>query len=309
MDIRLFGFSLENRSSGKILWIDNLSAYSDKLLKLVVMSDIHLLPKGEVKRDLDTAPRFKSAINDLNKFHADADLCVFAGDITEKADTKAFSHFDEIRAANGLTQRVMLGNHDDRNVYLAHASDPMLDENGFVQGYDDIKGHRIIMLDSSDPGVLHSGLCDQRLEWAAKCLNDARTTGLKVILLLHHNPCALQMPVDTYRLAEPEKLLKVLRESEADIIQILAGHCHISSAGSWGGFPCATISGNQHRVEPFLRGRTGQQVCYEAPAQYAVILSDGINCAVHFHNYVDHSAVMDPGHFPCKLDQDFENMD
>lgn len=288
---------------------DSISTYSDRLLKLVVMSDIHLMPKGEVKRGLDTAPRFACAIENMERLHRDADLVVFAGDITEQADAAAYAVFDDIRAASDLPQRVMMGNHDDRNVYLDHANNPMLDANGFVQGYEDIKGHRIIMLDTSDPGVLRSGLCARRLAWTADCLAEAKALGLKVILLLHHNPCALQMPVDTYRLAEPEKLLKALHKSGADIIQILAGHCHIASAGSWGGYPCATISGNQHCVEPFLRGRTGQQDSFEAPAQYGVILSDGINCAVHFQNYVDQSVVMDPELFPRKMDQAFEDMD
>jgi len=283
-----------------------LSTYTDRLVKLLIMSDIHLLPRGEVKRGLDTAPRFKSAIESANKLHADADLCVFAGDITEKSDMGAYALFDEIRAGSNISQRVMLGNHDNRNDYLEHAKNPMLDENNFVAGYDDIKGHRILMLDSSEPGVLRGGLCERRLSWTAKRLAEAKALSLKVILLLHHNPCALQMPVDTYRLADPEKLLKVLHESDADIIQIVAGHCHITSAGSWGGYPCATISGNQHRVEPFLRGRKGQQACFDSPAQYAVLMSDGINCAVHFENYVDQSTVMNPELFPKKMDQKFE---
>ncbi len=286
-----------------------MSNYTSSLLKLIIMSDIHLLPKGEVKRDLDTAPRFKSAIDSLNALHTDADLCVFAGDITEKSDAGAYALFDEIRAGSDLTQRVMVGNHDNRNDYLEHAQNPMVDENNFVAGYDDIKGHRILMLDSSEPGVLRSGLCDKRFAWTADRLAEAKALGLKVIILIHHNPCALQMPVDTYRLAEPEKLLKVLHQSDADIIQIVAGHCHITTAGSWGGYPCATISGNQHRVEPFLRGRTGQQTCYAGPAQYAVLMSDGTNCAVHFQNYVDQSLIMSPELFPYKMDQKFEIID
>jgi 3',5'-cyclic AMP phosphodiesterase CpdA len=286
-----------------------MNAYNDNLLRLIVMSDIHLLPKGEVKNELDTASRFKLAIENVNKFHADADLIVFAGDIADEADMSAYELFDEIRSYNKQAQRVMLGNHDDRNVYLKHEKKPMIDENGFVQGYEDIKGHRIIMLDSSEPGILRSGLCKQRLEWTANCLAQAKAKNLKIIILIHHNPCALQMPVDTYRLDEPEKLLKILHDSKADIIQILAGHCHITSAGSWGGYPCATVSGNQHRVEPYLRGRTGQQTCFEAPAQYGVIMSDGINCAVHFQNYVEHSKVMNPDFFPHKINSKFEIID
>lgn len=283
-----------------------MSTYTDKLLKLIVMSDIHLLPKGEVHRGLDTAPRFRKAIQSLNALHQDADLCVFAGDVTENAHPDAYALVDEIRAMCDLPQRLMLGNHDDRNVYLEHAKQPMLDENNFVAGYDDIKGHRILMLDSSEPGELRGGFCEQRLSWTAERLAEAKALGLKVIVILHHNPCALQMPVDTYRLAEPEKLLKVLQQSGADIIQIIAGHCHISTAGSWGGFPCATISGNQHSVEPFLRGRTGQQACYEDRAHYAVLMSDGVNCAMHFQSYVNESTVMRPELFPRKMDQKFE---
>jgi 3',5'-cyclic AMP phosphodiesterase CpdA len=286
-----------------------LSIYTDSLLKLIVMSDIHLLPKGEVRRGLDTAPRFKRAIQSVNELHDDADLCVFAGDITEKSDVAAYAQFDEIRAGNKLPQRVMLGNHDDRNVYVKHAKNPMLDENNFVEGYDDIKGHRILMLDSSEPGELRGGLCERRLAWTSERLAEAKIQGLKVILLLHHNPSALQMPVDTYRLASPEKLLKVLHGSGADIIQILAGHCHITTAGSWGSYPCATISGNQHSVEPFLRGRTGQQESYETPAQYAVLMSDGVNCVVHFQSYVNESTIMSPELFPKKKDQKFETFD
>lgn len=284
--------------------------YEERLLKLVVMSDVHLLPPGQVKRGLDTAARFEIAIADVNRRYADADLCIFAGDLTEAAEPDAYVLFDALRAGTKVPQRVMLGNHDRRPVYLEHGRDPMRDENGFVQGFDDIKGHRILMIDTSEPDR-QSLLCEARLAWIGVRLAEARDAGLKVIVLLHHNPAALQMPVDTYRLepADRENLLQVLNASGADIRLILAGHCHIATAGSWGGYPCATINGNQHRVEPYLRGRTGQQACFSSPAQFAVVVSDGENCVVHFHNYVEASSEMDPSLFPYKLDQAFEEVE
>jgi hypothetical protein len=72
------------------------------------------------------------------------------------------------------------------------------------------------------------------------------------------------------------------------------------------GYPCATINGNQHRAESFLRGRSGQQACYTSPAQFAVLMSDGTACVVHFHNYLDDSAEMDQAHFPHKMNQPFK---
>ncbi|TWF44016.1 metallophosphoesterase [Neorhizobium alkalisoli] len=282
--------------------------YSDRLLKLVVMSDLHLLPEGQLKNSLDTAERLERAFADVMAYHADADLVVFAGDIADKADVEAYQAFEVARAKLPLRQRVMLGNHDNRNVYLQHAVDPMVDEHGFIEGVADIKGHRIVMLDTSEPGM-QSRLCEKRLDWLAARLDEARAAGLKVILLLHHNPVALQMPVDTYRLGEPQKLLDVLKRSGAEIIQILAGHCHIQTAGSWGGYPCATIVGNAHRAGQFLRPRLGQQPCYEGPAQYAAILSDGLNCALHFHNYVEFDPEIPASYFPRKLDQPYEKVD
>ena len=79
------------------------------------------------------------------------------------------------------------------------------------------------MLDTSEPGVLRNGLYEQRLAWTAECLADAKGQGLKIIRLLHHNPCALQMPVDTYRLAEPEKLLKVFTRAGPTSSRFLPG--------------------------------------------------------------------------------------
>ena len=38
-------------------------------------------------------------------------------------------------------------------------------------------------------------------------------------------------------------------------------------------------------------------------------MSDGVNCAVHFHSYVNESTMMNPDLFPNKMDQKFETVD
>ena len=48
------------------------------MLKLIVMSDLHILPPEEIKFGLDTAARFRDAISDVRKYYDDADLCVYA---------------------------------------------------------------------------------------------------------------------------------------------------------------------------------------------------------------------------------------
>lgn len=274
-----------------------------KPTKIIVMSDLHLGAAGTVQYGLDTAERFAKALGDAARLYGDADLCIFAGDIADEADPAAYRLFEDMRSRLDMPQCVLLGNHDDRDVYLAHGRDQMVDANGFVQGVREIGETRVIMLDSSEPGHVEGVLCQTRLDWLAGELAVARATHQKAILVLHHNPQRLHMPVDRYSLARPEALLAVLKASGVEIPLIIAGHCHITSAGSWGGYAVVSISGNQHRVAPFLTGMRGQQACYEGAAQFAVIMAEGEDATVHFHGYVDRNIELPAAMFPWKLDQ------
>lgn len=279
-----------------------------KLLKIVVMNDCHLVAPGSAMPRIDTTPRFAAALRHATDRHSDADLCVFAGDLADRAEPEAYALFDQMRAGYPVPQCVTIGNHDDRPTFLAHGRDFDTDPHGFVQCRRDIKGHCILVLDSSEPGQTRGGFEGQKLDWVKTQLSDAAQKGLQVIVILHHNPAALQMPVDTYRLDAPHVLWSALDQSGARIMQVIAGHCHISSSGSWGGFPCTTIAGNHHSVEPFLRGRTGQQACFESPAHYGVFVSNGIDSAVHFETYWGQDTAMDPALFPHKMNQAFEDL-
>lgn len=276
------------------------------MLKLVIMSDIHIALRTEFKFGLDTAERLEKAIKDVNSFYDDADLCIFAGDIADTGLLESYQLFDEIRKNCSVKSVVMMGNHDNRETYLNYDKDAMVDENGFVQGSVDIKGYKIIMIDSSEAGHVDGVLCEKRLAWLAGQLANAKSAQTPVILILHHNANRLHMPVDTYSLSEPDNLADVLKHSGAQIAQIIAGHCHITTAGSWHGFPIATLSGNQHRVGTYFRNMTDhQQPCYEGPAQFAVIVADKTNLTVHFHNYIDRNIQFPNAMFPWKRKQKF----
>lgn len=264
------------------------------MLKFVVMSDLHLVPEGGHSKGLDTAERFARAVESVNRDHGDAAFCILAGDLTDLGEPEAYARLRAIAADIAMPVHLMLGNHDHRPTFLAEVPEAVTDPAGYVQASIDAGGHRIVMLDSTEPGVVGGVLCQARIDWLAAELDAAADR--PVIVILHHHVNPLLMPVDRIRLAEPERLVAVLRR-HPDIRMVLAGHVHRTTAATWHGLPFATLSGNHYPVSAQLPGMPGSQRSFEGPAQYAVVLADADGCLVHFHNYIDRHVELARGLF------------
>ena len=87
-------------------------------LKFVVMSDLHLMPEGEVSMTLDTAARLEAAVNAVNARYGDADFCVLAGDLADLGQAAAYERLKTIFGRLEIPVHVTLGNHDDRPTFL-----------------------------------------------------------------------------------------------------------------------------------------------------------------------------------------------
>lgn len=258
-------------------------------LKLVIMSDLHIVPEGEVSNTLDTAARLAAAVVSVNRDHADADLCILAGDLADLGEADAYRRLRGLIAPLTVDTHLMLGNHDDRPVFLDVFGTDHADENGHVQKFIDIKGHRVIMLDSTEPGLVGGVLCADRLRWLQARLDEAQDH--PVIVVLHHHVLPLAMPVDSIILADGAALLAVLR-SHPDVRQVIAGHVHITSTGTWRGIPFSTLAGGHYNVTVNLSGHAAPQERLEGPGQYAVVLADADRCVVHFENFLDRHTVI-----------------
>lgn len=253
-------------------------------LKLVIMSDLHLVPEGEISNTLDTAERLRQAVDSVNARHADADMVILAGDLADLGEADAYVRLPDLIAPLTMDTHLMLGNHDDRPTFLKVFGDGYADENGFVQKVVDTKGFRIIMLDSTEPGLVGGRICDSRLAWLQARLDEAKDR--PVIVVLHHHVAKLQMPVDRIRLEEPEKLLAVLK-THPDIRHVISGHVHITTTGSWQGIPFTTIAGGHYSAKLHLESAPGHVKLVDGPGQYAVVLVDDEACLVHFENFID----------------------
>ncbi len=254
-------------------------------MKIIQVTDLHLVAPGETLCGLDPLARLQACIADINSNHADAGLVIFTGDLSETGAEVTYRFLADALTKLTLPFRLMLGNHDDRNVFL-HVFDGIPTEGGFVQSVEDTAEGRLILLDTLLPGKPEGKLDDARLTWLRQRLQEAR--GRPVYLFSHHPPFPIHMPLlDRMGIIEAEPLHALLVE-HGDVRHIFAGHAHRPIAGSWRGIPVSVLRSTNHQSAlDFSPDRIA--TTHEPPA-YAVIFIDRNGVIAHFHDFLDETA-------------------
>lgn len=244
-------------------------------MKLIQITDLHLRGRGELVCGLDPAAHLAKAIADINRHHADADLVVFTGDLSDDGSLASYHLLADIIAPLVPPARLLLGNHDAR---LAFSSvfPSTLTVGGFVQSSMDIGGYRLVFLDTLDEGSVAGRLCERRLGWLDGCLAEA---SIPALVFMHHPPFNIGMPpLDGVKLDDPQAFADVIGR-HGNTRHIFAGHVHRLSSGTWNGIAFSTGRGTNHQTAP-LFGAKDFAVGFETPA-YNVILIDGPDITVH----------------------------
>ena len=192
------------------------------------------------------------------------------------------THLQSIIARLPIPVHITLGNHDDRAAFLSVFGPAFIGETGKVDKVIDIKGYRIILLDSAEPGRVDGVLTQAQIAWLHARLAEAMDR--PVIVVLHHNANALHIESDNIRILEPDAFITALK-THPDIRQVIAGHVHLTSTATWRGLPFTTLSGNHYSCsvdQPHvpMRRLTG-------PGQMAFIIADADSTTVLFDDYID----------------------
>ncbi len=253
-------------------------------LKFVVMSDLHLVPEGEVSMTLDTAARLEMAVEAVNARYGDADFCVLAGDLADLGQAAAYERLKAIISRLSIPVHVTLGNHDDRPTFLSVMGDGYVAETGKVDKVIDAKGYRIIVLDSSEPGRVDGVLEAAQLDWLRTRLAEALDR--PVIVILHHNANALHIESDNIAILEPDGFLDALA-THPDIRQVIAGHVHLTSTAMWRGIPFTTLAGGHYSVGFNVDQPTAPYKRLSGPGQMAVVVATEHRTTVLFEDFID----------------------
>lgn len=216
-------------------------------MKIIQLTDTHLVPPGNLLYGLDPADQLARAVNDIAERHADADLVVITGDLCNDGDPAAYSLLRQLVASLPCPVRLMLGNHDARPAFREAFPDHPCDEAGFVQSVLDTGHGRLLFLDSHELGFLGGRYCARRRIWLEKMLASAGAE--PVTVFIHHPPVPDGLAhFANIGLHDAEAVLAPLRAFAGGVRHILFGHIHVPLAGvSREGFSYSSGQGCSHR--------------------------------------------------------------
>ena len=161
-------------------------------MKLVHISDIHLTRPGERMGGLDPHRRFAQALDEVRNKHQDADRIIITGDLTHWGEPQAYAALIDARVDLPCPVRLLMGNHDDRANFLAVFPDQPRDANGYVNYAEDLRGTRLIYLDTTAPRTHAGHFGADRVAWLEKHLERCK----RARLFMHHNVKTLGQPAE-----------------------------------------------------------------------------------------------------------------
>lgn len=207
--------------------------------KILTFSDLHIDGRDPVARD-----RFAAALAHGLARHGDAAAIVLCGDLTANGKPADYATLRDLLDRVALPVLPMLGNHDKRKSFRAAFPDAAVSAQGHVQQVFDVHRHRLITLDTLDPGQIDGHLCPDRIAWLMAQL-DAAGDRHKIIFT-HHPPMKLgDSSFDDVRLRDGPDVLELLASS--DNCTVIAGHVHRPAAGVSRGVPWITLP-STHRA-------------------------------------------------------------
>lgn len=209
-------------------------------MKIIHLSDPHISPDKLFEHD--AKERFSLALQHICNNHLDSKLFVISGDLTHDGDNESYNKLNEIllnsKIPKHLFPKLLIGNHDDREQFKQIFTKIPLDENGFIQYFEDIEDKRFIFLDTNLSNTHQGHFCNNRQSWLINTLENASDNNKQVYLFMHHNPLPLGEPTSDYiGLQQGDEFKDILIKFKKIIQHIFFGHQHITVSGNYLNIP------------------------------------------------------------------------
>lgn len=257
-------------------------------MKIIHLTDPHLVPEGRDLWGTPSAERFSHCLEDVARWHGDADFCVISGDITNAGDPAAYAWVRERLEEFPLPTFLLIGNHDERDAFRTAFPNTPCDANGFVQYAHETDAGLFLFLDTKKQGPVSEGrYCAARRQWLSAQLAEADQR--PVYIFMHHPPFDVGLAyVDRIKLEEPEAFAEVVLSSRS-VRHIFFGHIHRATYVNWHGIPCTSLPSTNHQV-PLTGGSVRSRYSREPPMVGIILLRDG-QVTVHYDACLDRSEI------------------
>jgi len=181
----------------------------------------------------------------------------------------------------------MLGNHDNRHVFLREFPDAAQTQDGHVQEMVDLGASVLITLDTFDPNPQprHSGrLCDARQAWLARAFSWA--DGRPVLIALHHPPVMTGFSgMDAIALnAQDAGALRGMVSGYGGEVHLICGHVHRTISGREKGLSYTILKSPCHQ-QPMTLGVAGSEQSVDEPGAYGIVLASEDGFIVHSEDF------------------------
>lgn len=215
-------------------------------MKVLQVTDTHVPAAGERVYGVDALARLEACIDDINRHHGDAALCLFTGDLVNHGGDGEYENLKGALARLRVPWRLLAGNHDDRAALRRHFPQTPVDGDGHLQSVADLDWGRLILLDTHDPGKASGYLCGRRLAWLVERLDESTAP---VFVFLHHPPFAVGIEyMDGIGLRNGDDLWRCLAPHAWRIRMMAFGHLHRPVSGLWRGIPFAACPSTVQQV-------------------------------------------------------------
>ncbi len=262
-------------------------------MKLIHISDFHLITPGQPLWGLDGHDRVDRCLEDIARWHGDAEFCVITGDLSDNGEPEAYKWLSDRLQGFPIETILLTGNHDDRAAMIAGFPNHLPDENGFVQSSRRTGEGLFLFLDTLKGEGSAGAYCEQRQAWLRGQLKDAGDD--PVWIFMHHPPMDIGITyMDRIKLEDHEAFTEII--NGRNIRHIFFGHVHRALFVNWNGIACTSLPGTNHQV-PLVRESVDTSYSFE-PAMYGVVLIENDSVIVHFDAPLERGSADMPARSP-----------
>lgn len=199
-------------------------------------SDLHVMAAGRNCFGVDAAAGLERCIAHLAGLDRPPDLLVASGDLVDAGTPAEYARLRELLTRVQVPFCLMPGNHDRRAPLRQAFSDhEYLGGHGRINYYRDVRGLRIIALDSVIEGRDDGDLDEAQLHWLNALLDEQPQQA--ALVFLHHPPVATGFSrMDRIAVAaqSAERLGSIIA-GHPQVRAVLCGHVHRSAQAAWHG--------------------------------------------------------------------------